>query len=93
MLLFYLFIFSVVKRFLEDCYSREENIQSEIEQKFLEIQERTSCPKPPKKKKKLNSSQKQKNRLEHDAMVTLAAQLQVDHFRQVSQSVRDLIKA
>ena len=92
MLLFYLFIFSVLKRFLEDCYGREENIQSEIEQNFLEIEQHTSCSKPPKKKKKLNSSQK-KNRLEHDAMVTLAAQLQVDHFRQVSQSVRDLIKA
>ena len=79
--------FSVLKRFLEDCYSREENIQSEIEQNFLEIEQRISSSKLQKKKKKLNSSQKKKNRLEHDVMVTLAAQLQVDHFRQVGQSI------
>lgn len=49
--------------------------------------------KPPTKKKLNFSQKKKKNRPEHDAMVTLAAQLQVDHFRQVNQSARDLIKA
>lgn len=60
-----------LKGFLEDCYIKEEKCLSEIEQKFLEIEECFSCPNPPKKKKR-NSSQK-KNVPEPDAMVTLAA--------------------
>lgn len=57
---------------------------SQIEEKFLEFEHSGSCSKPPKKKRKLNSSKK-KGVSSQDPMATLAAQLQVDHFRQVSE--------
>lgn len=82
------FIVLELKRFLDVRYTKEEKTLSEIEQKFVEIEE---CPKPPKKRK-LKSSRK-KNVPEPDAMVALAAQLQVDHFQQVSKFAWAFIKA
>lgn len=78
-------IFLDLHSFLEKCYAKEESSQSQIEEKFLEIEQIDSCSKPPKKRKKLTSSKKQQASCQ-DAMVTLAAKLQVDHFRQVSES-------
>lgn len=79
-----LLMFLDLKKFLDDCYDKTAQTQADIEQKFLESEQLSvSCSKPPKKKKKLNSSKQ--GDMAH-AMASLAAQLQLNHFKQVSIS-------
>jgi len=74
-----------LKKFLDESYDKTAKKQVEIEQKFQQSEQSVSCLKPPRKKKKLNAS-KQKHATEH-CMAGLAAQLQLDHFKQVGTCV------
>lgn len=70
--------------FLVGHYDTTIRAQKEIEKTFLESEQSLSCPKPPKKKRKLTATKKKD--VAQNAMTTLAAQLQVDHYRKVSHS-------
>ena len=74
-------MFLDLKRFLEEASDITSKRQVEIVQKFPQSEQSVSCAEPPKKKKKPNAP-KQKTATE-DCMAGLAAQLQLDHFKQV----------
>ena len=74
-----------LKKFLDESYDKTTKRQVEIEQKFLQSEKSVPCVKPPRKKKKLNAP-KQKDATEN-CMADLAAQLQLDHFKQVGPDV------
>lgn len=73
-----------LKKFLEEKFENSAAIQIEVEQKFLKCEEsEVSCSKPPLKKKKKLCASKRKDMTEK-CVAHLAAQLQVEHFKQVS---------
>ena len=78
-------LFLDLKKFLDESYDKTAKRQVEIEQKFLQSEKSVPCVKPPKKKKKLNAP-KQKDATKN-SMAGLAAQLQLDHFKQVGPQI------
>ena len=74
-----------LKKFLEECYDKIAKKQVEIEQEFLQSEQSVSCVKPPRKKKKPNAP-RQKDATK-DCMARFAAQLQLNHFKQVGSCV------
>jgi len=78
-------MFLDLKKFLDESYDKTVKRQVEIEQRFLQSEQSVSCLKPPRKKKKLNAP-KQEDATQN-CMAGLAAQLQLDHFKQVGTCV------
>lgn len=79
-------MFLDLKKFLDESYDKIVKRQVDIEQRFLQSEQRVSCLKPPRKKKKLNAP-KQKDAKSENCIERLAAQLQLDHFKQVRTCV------